>query len=231
MGVLGYAVLGHTVLGQPDDFTIGGTPVTDELGAIVGPHRYHLGDVVRLAFTVTDDEGAERAPGGYSLIVRHEDTTEDDITAGVTSPAAGSFVTGYAPAALGRHVATFAATGDYAGVASVIFDVDALDLAFVGLVELKAYVGQTSATDAQILEALATERALQADVCWIDPYTHPLRSALLVRVKRRLAKRSIPLAQVSSYGQQGGAAAQYAASTFDADIDELEGNYRAPGFG
>jgi len=231
VGVLGFAVLGHTVLGQDDDWTIGGTPVTAELGGIVGARRFHLGDVVHLVFTVTDDEGTAVAPGGYGLIVRHEDGTQDDITAGVASETAGSHIIGYSPAKLGRHLATFTATGNYAGVASVVFDVDALDLAFIDLTELKAYVGQTSASDAQITEALATERALQALVCWIDPYEHPLRSALLVRVKRRLAKRAVPLAQVSSYGTQGGATAQYAASSFDADIDELEAPYRAPGFG
>lgn len=231
MGVLGYAVLGHTVLGQDDDWTIGGSAVAGQLSAAPGRNRVTLGDVVHLAYMVTSDAGAAVDPGGYTLIVRHETGTQDDITAGVTRVGAGKFRAGYAPAATGRHIATLTATGDYAGTTSVIFDVDPLDLAFVDLTELKAYLGQSSASDAQILDALATERALQAEVCWIDPYPRPLRSALLIRVKRRLGKRAVPLAQVSSYGTQGNVAAQYAASSFDSDIEELEGPYRAPGFG
>lgn len=174
MGVLGHARLGITVLGQPEATGggTGGSAVADSLGNGLDVRRFYLGDVVHLLFTVTDDVGTAVATGGYALVVRHEAGTLDDITAGVTSETVGSFVAGYAPAALGRHVATFAATGDYAGVASVIFDVDALDLAFITLDELRDYLGATSATDDDLTTALRAERAAQAQRCRIDPYTY-----------------------------------------------------------
>lgn len=213
MAVLGYAVLGHTVLG-------GATTTADTSTA---PLRWHLGDVVALAAEVRDEDGTLTNPGAMSLLVVHEDGNEDDLTGDLVATEAGRFEVGYAPAITGRHLARFTATGDYAGMATVILDIDPPDLAFVTLADLHAYLGATSVTDAELTSALHAERAAQAQRCRVDPFTHELREALMRRVARNLAARSVPVATFTSF--DGGATSTRVPSV-DAEVRRLEGPYR-----
>lgn len=221
MGILGYAVLGHTVLGQPETGPIGGTAVTDDMAPT--PPRLHVGDVVRLVAEIRDLDGHLVDPGALSLVIVHENGDEDDLTAALVHGAAGMFEVGYAPAITGRHLARFTATGDYAGMATVILDIDPPDLAFVTLADLRAYLGATSVTDAELTSALHAERAAQAQRCRVDPFTHELREALMRRVARNLAARSVPVATFTSF--DGGATSTRVPSV-DAEVRRLEGPYR-----
>lgn len=214
MAVLGYAVLGHTVLG-------GATTTADTSTA---PLRWHLGDVVALAAEVRDEDGTLTNPGAMSLLVVHEDGNEDDLTGDLVATEAGRFEVAYAPAVTGRHLAKWTATGDLAGVATFVFDVDPTELAFITLTELRDYLGATSATDPEITTALRAERAAQAQRCRVDPYTYELREALCRRVARNLAARSVPVATFTSF--EGGGGTSTRVPSVDAEVRRLEAAYR-----
>lgn len=228
MGVLGHAVLGWTVLGQSDDWPTGASSVSDELGHQADSRRYTLGDVVVLRFEVRDEDGDLADPGGASIEVTHESGASDDMTADLVHVETGRYQLAYAPALTGRSVAVFTATGDYAGTATVIFDVDPAGLAFVPLADLRTYLGASGATDAEILDALTVEQNDQADWCRIDPYTPALREALKRRVARNLHARRIQTAPLTSYGQ--GVTGVVATTQLDAEIARLEASRRLPGF-
>ena len=89
--------------------------------------------------------------------------------------------------------------------------------------ELRDYLGATSATDPELTTALHAERAAQAQRCRIDPYTHELREAVMRRVARNLAARSVPVATWTSF--EGGATGTRVPNT-DAEIRRLEAPYR-----
>ena len=223
MGVLGHAVLGHTVLGQSDDWPTGASSVSDELGWAGRSRRYTLGDVVVLRFEIRGDAGDLADPGAVTIEVTHESGASDDMTAGLVTVETGRRQLAYAPTLTGRYVATFTATGDHAGAATVTFDVDPLTLAFVTADELRSYLGSTSATDSELLEVLRAERAAQAQRCRIDPYTYELREALLRRVARNLAARAVPVATFTSFD---GGATSTRVPQVDAEVRRLEGPYR-----
>lgn len=65
--------------------------------------------------------------------------------------------------------------------------------------DLRDYLGDTSATDEALQDALTTERAAQAERCRVEPYTASLREALMRRVARNLAARSVPVASFTSF--------------------------------
>lgn len=222
MGVLGYAVLGYTVLGQPDWVT-GATVVPNALPGGSTGHRFTPGYVVHLQFKVSDADGALATPGGQSLLVRHESGYQDDLTADLTNPATGTYRVDYSPALTGRYEAAFVATGDYAGRVTVIFDVDKVALAFITLTDLRAYLGATSATDDDLTAALHAERTAQAQRCRIDPYNPALREALMRRVAVNLAARSVPVASFSSF--DGGVTTTRAPGR-DPVVARLEAPYR-----
>ena len=221
MGVLGYAVLGHTVLGQPDVGPIGGTTTTNPTAG--PPVRFHLGDVITLIAQVRDEDDNLAAPGAMGLLIVHESGDEDDLTSSIVTTEPGEHTVPYVPAVMGRHVATWTATGAYAGVATVVLDVDPIDLAFISVTDLRDYLGATSATDSELTVALRAERAAQAQRCRIDPYTYELREALMRRVARNLAARSVPVATFTSF--DGGATSTRVPSV-DAEVRRLEGPYR-----
>ena len=226
MGVLGYAVLGHTVLGQPDVGPIGGTTTTNPTAG--PPVRFHLGDVITLIAQVRDEDDNLAAPGAMGLLIVHESGDEDDLTSSIVTTEPGEHTVPYVPAVMGRHVATWTATGAYAGVAQVVFDVDALDLAIPTVAEVRAYLAPTTASDTAIADALAVERDDQREWCRIDPYTQALRAALFRRVAKHLAVQKVPTAQVTSFGQ-GATAGPALALALDAEIERLERSRRRPG--
>ena len=189
---------------------------------------YVLGDAIPLTFTVADEDGAAATPGGYTLTVAHELGSSYDITGEVSVPVPGRYQADFAAPITGWWVATFTATGDYAGAETKAFGVSADDLAFITVDQVKTYLRNTSATDAELAQALATERVAQARHCEIDPYTEDLREALLCRVGRNIAARRTPAAQVNSFtGTTAGisTAAQYAS-----EVERLEQPVRVVGF-
>jgi len=87
-----------------------------------------------------------------------------------------------------------------------------------------AYLGETSAADEDIQDALDAETAAQAARCRI-PQVYPadLAQALKRRVARNLAARSVPVATFTSF-EGGGTSARV--PTVDAEIARLEAPYR-----
>lgn len=229
MSVLGYAVLGQTLLGLDEDWSTGGASATPSL-AMAGGDRFTPGDVVHLVFKVTDTAGAVVDPTGtLTLVVRHESGLEDDVTGLVANDTVGTYAVDYTPGPTGRYVATITwVGGDYAGEDQIVFDVQPLDVAFVSLPDLRAYQGMPTATDAELTEALQAERDDQAEWCRVDPYTYPLRGALIRRVARNLAARRAPVAQVNSFGQTS--TGVVVTAQLDTEIARLEAPRRKAGF-
>jgi len=94
----------------------------------------------------------------------------------------------------------------------------------VTLVEVKAYLGDSSWTDAEIQGALAAETAAQANRCKIpDPLPADLAEALKRRVARNLAARAVPLQEFSVF--DSGATVQRVTRT-DPEVVRLEAPYR-----
>lgn len=182
---------------------------------------YPLGALIPLTFEVLDSNGDLAAPGAATLTV----TLPDGATATPTldNPSTGVYTCDYAPAQAGRHVARFVATGANAGAAEDVFDVQAVTLARVTVVDVRDYLGETSATDPVIAQALLAEQFAQARRCRIDPYTPDLREALLRRVARNLAARAVPVTSFTSF--DGGGTATRVPST-DPEIVRLEAPYR-----
>lgn len=191
------------------------------------PDIYQVGDVVPLTFEVRDP-GTDTLvdPSTWALELAHEGTP---VTApALTHPAIGRFEANFVPTAVGVWAATFTTSGAFAGVVVDQFVVqDDNASAVVTLADLRTYLGASSATDADILAALAAERVAQSRTCFVDPYGADLREALLRRVGRNLAARRAPIAQVNSFTKTSGGVSTV---QLDAEIARLEGPYRRPGF-
>jgi hypothetical protein len=75
------------------------------------------------------------------------------------------------------------------------------------LVEVTDYLGETSATDAEITDALAAEKTDQANRCTVpadaDPWPATLSQALKRRVARNLALRGLPIAVLQGDSESG----------------------------
>jgi hypothetical protein len=75
------------------------------------------------------------------------------------------------------------------------------------LAEVRAYLGETSATDEEITDALAAEKDDQAGRCTVpaddDPWPAGLAQALKRRVARNLALRGLPIAVLQGDSESG----------------------------
>lgn len=73
--------------------------------------------------------------------------------------------------------------------------------------EVTDYLGQTSATTEEIADALAAEKADQANRCTVpadaDPWPASLAQALKRRVARNLALRGLPIAVLQGDSESG----------------------------
>jgi hypothetical protein len=74
-------------------------------------------------------------------------------------------------------------------------------------VEVTDYLGATSATEDEIADALAAEKADQANRCRVpadaDPWPASLAQALKRRVARNLALRGLPIAVLQGDAESG----------------------------
>lgn len=152
-----------------------------------------VGDTWNLWVDVTDDDGA-LASGTVSVTVTKPDASTSTPTA--SEDATGRYRASYVLAATGRHTAVVSVSGDVVGV--VPFEVLAITAggsALPTLSQVKVYLGETSYDDTAIQDALDAETVAQRAVCRIPAaYPADLREALLRRVARNLAMRSLPLA-------------------------------------
>ena len=184
--------------------------------------RYPLGGTVPLGFEVLDAAGDLADAATVTLTITLPDGTTATPT--VTHDSTGIYSIDYVPAAAGRYTARFVATGDNAGAVEDVFDVTASNLAYVTVTDVSDYLGDTSASNAEMADALAAEQAAQAARCRIDPYTYDLRQALLRRVARNLAARGVVLAQFNSF--EGGGTQSVRVPMLDAEIVRFEAPHR-----
>ena len=89
------------------------------------------------------------------------------------------------------------------------------------LADLRGYL-TTSADDATLLDALAAETAAQAARRRVTPFTADLRQALMRRVARNLAARSITVATFSAF--EGGSTV-VRVPAMDVEIQRFEAPY------
>jgi hypothetical protein len=138
-------------------------------------------------------------------------------TVAVTGPAGGDpdevvvepygwigYVAAYVPVVAGLHVALISAgaLGAVAAAANVIAIADATTRP--DRTALDNYLGEHSATDGELDDALAAETQAQWDTCRVPAaYPYSLRQALLRRCARNLALRGLPLAVLRGDGESG----------------------------
>lgn len=183
--------------------------------------EYLPGAVVPLTFTVTDADGNPANAGAAALLITLPDGTT--VAPTLDNPATGTYQADYTAAQSGRHTARATFTGANAGVIEDVFDVAPLTQGHVTITDVRAYLGETSATNETLAAVLLAEQFAQARRCRVDPFPPDLREALLRRVARNLAARAVPVTSFTSF--DGGGTATRVPST-DPEIVRLEAPYR-----
>ena len=184
---------------------------------------YLLGAVVPLTFHVKDAGGDLADAGAVTLTITLPNGTTESPTP--TNPETGVYLYDYTPAAGGRYVARFVATGANAGADEDAFDVLAANTGQAPtLAEVKLYLGDVSESDAEVQAALDAERIAQTRRCSTDTYPPDLVEALKRRVARNLAARRVPLATYTAFENGGGTSTRVPMG--DAEIDRLEKPHR-----
>jgi hypothetical protein len=180
-----------------------------------------VGGLWEVAVTVRD------ADGNLSAIVPDLTITPPDGTpdapVAMTQLAAGVYRTLVSIDAGGRWIGR--ADADTAGVGDVTAWASSpvSGTGMPNLTAVKTYLRETSFTDADIQDALDAEAAAQRDVCRIPAnYPTSLRQALLRRVMRNLAMRTLPLAVLESDAEGG----DTVLPGRDPEVRRYEGPYR-----
>jgi Arc/MetJ family transcription regulator len=159
-----------------------------------------VGGMWLLSITVTDGYGV---PADITPTVTLVPPSGVDVDVPVTE-VAGGWVAEYLTLAPGVHLAmvdasAFGMAGVSANVLALAAAADRPDRA-----ALDAYLGEHSATDGELDDALAAETQAQWDVCRVPAaYPASLRQALLRRCARNLALRGLPLAVLRGDGESG----------------------------
>jgi len=181
--------------------------------------RLDLGDEWLIAVMVTSDTTGDPIAATTTLTAT-DPASADEVTS-VEALATGVYQAAVTVDVAGRWIAAVAVAGH--GVATFAALVEATVEALPTLEQVTTYLGETSATSADITDALAAETAAQAAACRV-PATYPadLAQALKRRVARNLAARSVPLAVLSSF-EQGGAVRL---SAIDAEVRRFEAPWR-----
>lgn len=182
-----------------------------------------VGDVWEIGVLVTDDDG-----DATSATVAVQVTTPSGTTAAPTAveDGTGYYLAEYTTAAAGRHLAVVTVSGTVVGVEPFTAWAQAPTAAagMPTLAQVKEYLGTTSATDAEIADALAAEAAAQRKRCRIPAvYDDDIAQALKRRVARNLAARGVPIAQFTSF-EGGGTSSRV--PKIDAEIARFEGPFR-----
>ena len=182
-----------------------------------------VGDVWLLGVLALDDD---EAPTSATVAV-----TVTTPSGSTTSPAAvedgtGYYLAEYTAAAAGRHLAVVSVSGAVVGVVPFTAWAQSPTTAagMPSLATVKAYLGDTSWTDAEITDALAAESSAQRARCRVPAvYPDDLAQALKRRVARNLAARAVPIATFTSF-EGGGTSARV--PQLDAEIQRFEAPYR-----
>ena len=190
------------------------------------PDVTDVGDTYRCVLCVTDLEGVQAAADSVTVTV----TLPSGGTAAGTATATtilGVYVVEHDVTDVGRHQIAVA-------VASTAFGHDVISWCVTSrattgvppdMSAVRAYLGDTSATDEEIADALEAEQASQARACTIPAdYPPDLAQALKRRVARNLAARSVPLVNLTTF--EGGGSSNMRVPWRDAEIARLEAAYR-----
>lgn len=196
----------------------------DTLGPV--PSWADVGDTWRALVMVSDTDGTAIAPDSIAVTV----TLPTGATATGTAtaePPVGIYLLEYDVATSGDHVITITVEDTDAGddVLEVQLYATALGDSTWDPAEVITYLGDTtSATAAEVADALAAETAAQRRVCRIPvPFPDDLRQALKRRVARNLAARMVPVASFTAF-DGGTTSARVPAS--DVEVRRLEAPYR-----
>ena len=182
---------------------------------------YLLGEAVPLAYAVTDETGAAASPATAVLTVTEPDGGSVTPTITEDADTVGLFVLDYVPTVVGPHAAVFVTTVP-SGADATSFLVVSGSLYPLTLADAKSYLGDVTATDAQVACAVQVEQAAQARRCRVDDFGPDLRGALLRRVARNLAAAQVPIAQFSSFD---GVSTGARVTATDPEIERLERPY------
>lgn len=182
-----------------------------------------VGDEWIVRVHATDDDGW---PSAATVVVAVTDPWGSYYTVTPVEDPPGTWTARYTVATAGRHLATVTASGDTIGVvpftALGVVPTDAEGMPTTS--DCLAYLGETSATDVEVLDALTAETAAQYARCRVPAvYPPDLRQALLRRVARNLAARSVPVATFTTF-EGGGTSARV--PQVDAEITRFEAPYR-----
>lgn len=194
---------------------------------ITAPARADLGDTITIWVVATDDDGVAAVPTTITAAA-----TLPDGTAGapvVTAQAAvGLYSVTLTTTQTGRHTIALTVTDtdwdESTAVTTWAVQVDALAGAPPDVSAVAEYLGDLSASSAEIADAYAAEVAAQAARCRIPAdYPDDLGQALKRRVARNLAARRVPVAQFTSFEGLG---TVVRVPQLDAEITRLEAPHR-----
>jgi hypothetical protein len=180
-----------------------------------------VGSVIPLAWTITDRWGDPADPTTVTLTATLAGGVPETLT--TTSPRTGEILAAYRPMAPGPYVFRLVLDGDYATAVEDRALVTAVDSHDLTVVQMRAYLGDTSADDAELAGAILAERHAQAARCRIDRYGPDLLEALKRRVARNLAARRVPVASFTAFD---GGSTSTRVPTQDPEIRRLEAPYR-----
>jgi hypothetical protein len=161
-----------------------------------------------------------------TVVVTVHPPTGDPLTPEVVTEQAGSYLARVTLDEAGTWLAAAVASDGAIGVVPFTVAAAAVPTASARptVAEVTTYLGETSASAAQILDAYTAEVAAQANACRIPPdYPADLGQGLKRRVARNLAARGVVLASWSSF-DGGGVATRV--PMVDAEIRRFEGPYR-----
>lgn len=165
-----------------------------------------------------DDELADVSP--VVTVTLPNGTTS---TPTVETLQAGVYRASVTVASAGRYVATAVATGYGATAFAAYVSGVTAGSGMPDLDDLKAYLGETSTTDAVLQDALDAELAAQRKRCDVPAiFPADLRQAALRRAARNLALRGIPLAVLRGDGEFG----SLTPPGRDPEVRRLEGPYK-----
>jgi hypothetical protein len=180
-----------------------------------------VGDTWRGWLSVYDTDLAPAAADTVTVAVTLPDGTTGAGTA-TAQAAVGLYLLEYDLTVSGWHQAAVTVASAEFGNDVLTFSVYVRTVtgARPDLSAVKSYLGDTSATDEEISDALAAETQAQARVCTIPAdYPDDLAQALKRRVARNLAARSVPVATFTSF-EGGGTSARV--PMLDAEIARFE---------
>lgn len=180
-----------------------------------------VGSVIPLAWTVTDRWGDPADPTTVTLTATLAGAAPETLT--TTSPAVGQILAAYRPTVAGPYTFRLVLDGEHATAVEDRVMVTALDPSNLTITQMRAYLGDTSADDAEIAGAILAERHAQAARCRIDRYGPDLLEALKRRVARNLAARRVPVASFTAF--DGGSTSTRVPAQ-DPEIRRLEAPYR-----